>query len=136
MRTRKTSMRRPMGETVGPRRAVPRGRAFALRILRALAAIVILVLPTTARPEDKPPDKPKGLERVPGPMPTTGADMLMLADALLRAGHVPETVVLLKEVTTRFPGTGWALWGQLGLGFLELSRGRFAEARPYYEAAN
>jgi hypothetical protein len=79
--------------------------------------------------------RPNPLSKIPGPAPTTAPDMLMLADALVRSGHVLEARLLLQQVIDQFAGQGWAKWGALGLGFLELARGHFDEARPYYEAA-
>jgi hypothetical protein len=43
--------------------------------------------------------------------------------------------MLLSQVIEQFPNTPWAGWGELGLGFLQLARGRMVEARPHYEAA-
>jgi tetratricopeptide (TPR) repeat protein len=61
--------------------------------------------------------------------------MLMMADALVRGGRVLEARLVLQQVIVEFPGQGWAAWGQLGLGFLDLARGRFQDAWPHYEAA-
>jgi hypothetical protein len=79
--------------------------------------------------------RPNPLSKIPGPAPTTAPDMLMLADALVRGGHVLEARLMLQQVIDQFAGQGWAKWGALGIGFLELARGHFDEARPYYEAA-
>jgi tetratricopeptide (TPR) repeat protein len=72
---------------------------------------------------------------VPGTLPTTAPDMLMLADALVRSGHTFEARLMLEQVIAKFPNTGWSMWGYLGLGFLELARAHMEEARPFYEAA-
>ena len=61
--------------------------------------------------------------------------MLILADGLVRGGRLPEARTLLNQVKEEFPDTAWARWGDLGLGFLALARGRTVEAQPYYEAA-
>jgi tetratricopeptide (TPR) repeat protein len=87
-----------------------------------------------APPADGGVPRPDRLSKIPGPLPTTAPDMLMLADALVRTGHVLEARAMLQMVIDQFPGSGWAKWGQLGLGFLELARGHFDEARPFYEA--
>lgn len=124
-----------MGALVGPRRAIrcaPRASGLLPALTCALALAVALPAPA-ARAEDPP--KPPGLERIPGPLPTTAPDMLMLADALVRTGHVVEGRLVLRQVLEQFPDTGWQKWGYLGLGFLELARGRMEAARPYYQAA-
>jgi tetratricopeptide (TPR) repeat protein len=119
--------------TVDPRRATCRGALRRLRLVCALAAVVVLAaLATTA---DALPQKPPGLAHIPGPLPTSAPDILILADSLVRGGHLPEARILLNQVIEQFPNTAWARWGELGLGFLELARGRMVEARPYYEAA-
>jgi len=69
------------------------------------------------------------------PPPRTAADTLIRADALVRGGHLSDARSVLNQVIERFPSTAWAHWGELGLGFLALARGRMDEARPHYEAA-
>jgi tetratricopeptide (TPR) repeat protein len=94
-----------------------------------------------AQPASPPPGRDAAakqranrLSKIPG-MPTTAPDMLMLADKLVRGGHVLEGRAVLQEVIEQFPGSGWAKWADLGLGFLELARGNFDQARPYNDAA-
>jgi tetratricopeptide (TPR) repeat protein len=142
-----------MAPTVAPRRAAVRGAPHRLGLARVVMVILVstaAVARATDPPQNQPPsqpqgqpqgqqqgqqDRPPGLERIPGPLPTTAPDMLMLADALVRGGHLPEAVILLELVTQRFPGTGWAQWGELGLGALEVANGHFDEARPHLQAA-
>ena len=82
------------------------------------------------------PQWPPGpLSKIPGPRPTAPQDMLLMADALVRGGHVLEARLVLQQVIVEFPGQGWAAWGHLGLGFLDLARARFQDAWPHYEAA-
>jgi tetratricopeptide (TPR) repeat protein len=120
-----------MGAIVGPSRATRCAAARALCICFALT----LAPAASVRGEDASAQKPAGLARIPGPLPTSAPDMLMLADVLVRGGHVPEARLLLQQVVEKFPDSGWQKWGLLGLGFLELARGRMVEARPYYQAA-
>jgi tetratricopeptide (TPR) repeat protein len=120
-----------MGAIVGPRRAT---RCATARVL-CLCFALTLVASSPAHAQDPNQPKPPGLERIPGPMPTTAPDMLMLADVLVRGGHVVEARVLLQQVIDKFPDTGWQKWGYLGMGLLELARGRMTQARPYYQAA-
>lgn len=121
---------RPMGASVAPRCAVRRG---ALRRIAVVCAVVLAPAVATARDAVGP--RPPGLSRIQGPLPTTAPDLLLLADSLVRAGRVPDARILLRHVVAQFPGTAWANWGELGLGFLALARGRMADARPHYEAA-
>lgn len=116
---------------IGPRRAT---RCAAARVLCLCFALTLVPAPS-ARGEDASQQKPAGLSRIPGPLPTSAPDILMLADVLVRGGHVPEARLLLQQVVANFPDSGWQKWGLLGLGFLELARGRMVEARPYYQAA-
>jgi MYXO-CTERM domain-containing protein len=99
----------------------------------ALAVAARASPPATAAPGGN--GWPGRLSKIPGPMPSTAPDMLMMADALVRSGHVLEARLVLQQVIAQFPDSGWAKWGALGLGFLELARGHFDEARPFYEAA-
>src|SRR5262249_54478382 len=62
-------------------------------------------------------------------------EMRLLAGGLLRSGRLGEARRLVSRVTEQFPDTGWARWGELGLGFVDLARGRLVEAQPHYEAA-
>jgi hypothetical protein len=103
------------------------------RLTCALAAVLCLASLATAAGGGA--HTPPGSSRVPGPLPTSAPDILILADGLLRGGHLPAARTLLNQVREQFPDTAWARWGDLGLGFLELARGRMLEARPYYEAA-
>src|SRR5262245_49180583 len=100
--------------------------ACALAVVVALAALA----PAAGA------QKPAGLSSIPGPLPITAPDILIRADLLARGGDLPAARVLLNQVIEQFPDTGWARWGELGLGFLALARGRMVEARPYYEAAS
>jgi hypothetical protein len=118
-----------MGAIVGFRRATRCARVSCLCL--ALTAMSWGV----AWAEDASQQKPAGLSKIPGPMPTTAPDILMMADVLVRGGHVVEARLLLQQVVQNFPDTGWQKWGLLGLGFLELARGRMDAARPYYAAA-
>jgi hypothetical protein len=77
----------------------------------------------------------RGSSGVPVPAPASAPDMLILADGLVRGGRLSEARTLLDQVREQFPDTTWARWGDLGLGFLALARGRLVEARPHYEAA-
>jgi tetratricopeptide (TPR) repeat protein len=120
-----------MGAIVGPNRAT---RCAAARAL-CLCCVLTLVASPPARGQDASQQKPPGLERIPGPLPTSAPDILMLADVLVRGGHIPEARLLLQQVIDKFPDTGWQKWGYLGLGLLELARGRMVQARPYYQAA-
>src|SRR5262245_25452224 len=103
-------------------------------------ATALVVAASAAPPAQAPPghcsaQKPSGLSKIPGPLPTKAPDMLMLADVLVRAGHVAEARLMLQQVIVQFPDSVWARWGSLGLGFLELARGRMDDAYPYYQAA-
>src|SRR5262245_64224878 len=100
--------------------------------VRALAAIVLTAL--TIGAAGSAPAAP-GVSGLPQPSQATAPDILLRADALVRAGHLPEARILLNQVIEQFPNTPWAGWGKLGLGFLQLARGRMVEARPHYEAA-
>jgi tetratricopeptide (TPR) repeat protein len=107
--------------------------ALALGIAYA-PALAVAAPPSPAT--DGSTDKPGRLSKIPGPAPTTAPDMLMLADALVRGGHTLEARLMLQQVIDKVPNTGWAMWGYLGLGFLELARGHMEQARPFYEAAS
>lgn len=120
-----------MGAIVGPRRATRCAATCALSFGLALT----IGFAAAARAEDASQQKPAGLARIPGPLPTAAPDILMLADVLVRTGHVPEARLLLAQVIENFPDSGWQKWGYLGLGFLELARGRMEDARPFYQAA-
>jgi tetratricopeptide (TPR) repeat protein len=103
-----------------------------LCLVRAMAAIVLAALTTgAAGAAPKTPD----VSGLPQPSQATAPDILLRADALVRGGHLPEARILLNQVIEQFPNTPWAGWGELGLGFLQLARGRMVEARPYYDAA-
>jgi hypothetical protein len=108
-------------------------RRTARRLACALAAVLGLASPATAAGGGAL--TPPGLSPVPGSVPTSAPDILILADGRLRGGHLPEARTLLNQVREQFPDTAWASWGELGLGFLELTRGHTLEARPHYEAA-
>jgi hypothetical protein len=101
------------------------------RLACALAAVLCLASLATAAGGG---DTARG-SRLSGSPPTTAPDMLILADGLLRSGRLAEARTLMSQVTEQFPDTGWARWGELGLGFVELARGRLVEAQPHYEAA-
>jgi TolA-binding protein len=109
--------------TFGPRR---------LRLVHAVAAIALAALTTGAA--GAAPKAPN-VSDIPQPSAPTAPEMLIRADGLARGGHLPEARILLNQVIEQFPSTGWARWGEFGLGFLHLARGRMVEARPYYEAA-
>src|SRR4029450_4589778 len=88
--------------TVDPRRATCRGALRRLRLVCALAAVVVLAAPGSAGgavPQNRP-----GLAHIPGPLPTSAPDILILADSLVRGGHRPEARILLNEGVGRFPG--------------------------------
>jgi hypothetical protein len=118
--------------TAGPRRASGRSPLRRLHVVCLLAAAVAVAALTTAAGAAQ---KPPGARRLPEPLATTAPDLLILADGLARGGNLPHARSLLNRVIAEFPDTAWARWGELGLGFLELARGRMVEARPYYEAA-
>src|SRR5262245_24080961 len=103
-----------------------------LRLVRAMAAIALATLTTGAA--GAAPKTPE-VSSLPQPSQATAADILLRADVLVRGGHLPEARILLNQVIEQFPNTPWAGWGKLGLGFLQLARGRMVEARPHYEAA-
>jgi len=106
------------------------GRASARRWALAVVGLVCLVTAADGGARTLP-----GSSRVPEPAAASAPDMLILADGLVRGGRLPEARTLLNQVREEFPDTAWARWGDLGLGFLALARGRTVEARPYYEAA-
>ena len=124
-----------MAAFLGSSRMIRRALTFALIIacVPGLAGAAPASAPAKTANGAQP--RPNPLSKIPGPAPTTAPDMLMLADALVRTGHVLEARLLLQQVIDQFPNTGWAKWGALGLGFLELARGNFDGARPFYEAA-
>jgi TolA-binding protein len=125
-----------MAAFLGPRRMIRCAVTLALGIVCAPA----LVMAAPAAPPAQAPagnggtPKPTGLAKIPN-LPTAAPDMLMLADALVRGGHVAEARLMLQKVIVDYPDSGWAKWGYLGLGFLELARGRMDDAYPYYQAA-
>src|SRR5262245_15621870 len=103
-----------------------------LRLVRAMAVIALATLTTaTAGATPQTPD----VSGLPQPSQATAPDILLRADVLVRGGHLPEARILLNQVIEQFPNTVWAGWGELGLGFLQLARGRMVDARPHYEAA-
>ena len=102
------------------------------RLACALAAVLCLTSLATAAGGGA--DTARG-SRLPGSPPTSAPDMLILADGLLRGGRLAEARTLMSQVTEQFPDTGWARWSELGLGFVDLARGRLVGARPHYEAA-
>src|SRR5262245_45341718 len=112
----------------------------AVTLALGIACAPALVMAAPAAPPAQAPagdgsaQKPTGLAKIPN-LPQSAPDMLMLADALVRGGHVDLARLLLAKVITDFPDQGWAKWGYLGLGFLELARGRMDDAYPYYQAA-
>jgi MYXO-CTERM domain-containing protein len=107
--------------------------ALGIACSRALAGAAPASPPATAAPGGN--GWPGRLSKIPGPMPTTPQDMLMMADALLRGGHEPEARLVLQQVIAQYSDTPWVRWSYLGLGFLELARGHFDQARPFYDAA-
>src|SRR5262245_27515713 len=109
-------------------RHVTFGRSW-LRSVRTMAAIALATLTAGAA---RAVPGPSGF---PQPSQATAPDILLRADALVRGGHLPEARTSLNQVIEQFPNTPWAGWGELGLGFLQLARGRMVEARPHYEAA-
>jgi TolA-binding protein len=124
-----------MAPFVGPRCMIRCALTLALGIACApvLAVAAPASPPATAAPGGN--GWPGRLSTIPGPMPSTAPDMLMMADALVRSGHVVEARLVLLQVIAQFPDSPFVKWAPLGLGFLELARGHFEEARPFYEAA-
>jgi MYXO-CTERM domain-containing protein len=124
-----------MASFVGPRCMIRCALTLALVVACAppLAVAAPASPPATAAPGGN--GWPGRLSKIPGPMPTTPQDMLMMADALLRGGHEPEARLVLQQVIAQYADTPWVRWAYLGLGFLELARGHFDQARPFYEAA-
>jgi len=105
----------------------------AVTLALAIMCAPALIMAAPAAPSAQAPAGDGSAQKPSGP--PKAPDMLMMADVLVRSGRVAEARIVLAQVIVHFPDSVWAKWGNLGLGFLDLARGRMDDAYPRYQAA-